>query len=324
MILFIALALAAVVPPQQTPTCENLRAKIASAYHFKPSKLNNAEQKVKSEQMDEVWSMVEKNKALAPCLQTELEKTTDDNWFLFDGSTLLLRVLRTPASRAIHLKALKQVDLVDVDLAEWVRAATSLALDDMDISPVAERWLGLTNPRFAIPIHAFDVDKATGAAILFFSMNESVATPALVRIANDPKHASRGDAVYMLLDQATPESWNALRKMDISWLSKDKRDTVAKMLADPPRYKPRAIPKTTRESFLTQFRAAANGDFRPFMQRAEEVNDGELDVVAVMKPEDVPLIRKVRRAAWASGNPHLFDLVPYLNRILYTLVWKPN
>jgi len=44
--------------------------------------------------------------------------------------------------------------------------------------------------------------------------------------------------------------------------------------------------------------------------------------VTVMKPEDLPLIRKVRRAMAASGNPHLMEDYPYFTGIIWTLLVK--
>ena len=58
------------------------------------------------------------------------------------------------------------------------------------------------------------------------------------------------------------------------------------------------------------------------MKLVEKVPDGERDVVTVMKPEDLPLIRKVRRAMAASGNPHLMEDYPYFTGIIWTIQVK--
>jgi hypothetical protein len=54
------------------------------------------------------------------------------------------------------------------------------------------------------------------------------------------------------------------------------------------------------------------------------VPDGERDVVAVLKPEDVPLVRKVRRAMMARANLHAFEFYKTFTDILMTLVWRPE
>ena len=48
--------------------------------------------------------------------------------------------------------------------------------------------------------------------------------------------------------------------------------------------------------------------------------DGELDVVAVLKPEDAPLVRQVRRKLTSTGNRHLLETAQYFTKILYTMV----
>jgi hypothetical protein len=44
----------------------------------------------------------------------------------------------------------------------------------------------------------------------------------------------------------------------------------------------------------------------------------------VMKPEDVPLLRRVRRRMIAAGNQHQISYYQYFTQILYTMVWKPT
>ena len=51
---------------------------------------------------------------------------------------------------------------------------------------------------------------------------------------------------------------------------------------------------------------------------------GERDVVEVLKPEDLPLVRKVRRRIIANGNQHSIGFYKSLTSILMTLIWKPK
>ena len=69
--------------------------------------------------------------------------------------------------------------------------------------------------------------------------------------------------------------------------------------------------------------AADQRDFRPFMESVENVPDGERDFVAVMSAEDLPLIRRARRAMAASGNPHLLEGYPYFTGIIWTIQNAP-
>ena len=54
------------------------------------------------------------------------------------------------------------------------------------------------------------------------------------------------------------------------------------------------------------------------------LRDGEKDVVAVLKPEDLPLVRKVRRVLIAAANPHAAEYYDSFTGILMTFVWRPE
>jgi hypothetical protein len=55
-----------------------------------------------------------------------------------------------------------------------------------------------------------------------------------------------------------------------------------------------------------------------------KVPDGEKDVVAVLKPEDLPLVKKVRRMVIANANPHAIEYYNSFTSILMTMTWKPE
>ena len=87
-----------------------------------------------------------------------------------------------------------------------------------------------------------------------------------------------------------------------------------------PVFERRQPPRATREELLKVFHAAADErDFRPFMEMVERTPDGERDAVTVVTSEDLPLIRRVRRAMAASGNPHLMQDYPYFTGIVWTI-----
>ena len=60
------------------------------------------------------------------------------------------------------------------------------------------------------------------------------------------------------------------------------------------------------------------------MELVSKVPDGEKDVVAVLKPEDLPLVRKVRRMIIAKGNQHAIEYYNSFTEILMAFVWKPE
>ena len=96
------------------------------------------------------------------------------------------------------------------------------------------------------------------------------------------------------------------------------------MLKNPELFRPRAKPKTSREEFLTAFQGIVSGNWAKFFELVSEVPDGEKDAVAVLKPEDIPLVRKVRRLVIANANPHAIELYDGFTGILMTMIWKPT
>lgn len=304
--------------------CVQFRQNIASVYNFKPSQLTDQQRSTKSAEMDRIWNQVKaRPQELVPCLQATLEDPQANNWFLFDGSSLLASVAPSPAARALQLRALEAVDLSDVQLSVWMAQVIRLALLDVDVTRAAERWLDSPSPSYFIPLHSLTVNKDLGAIFLYGSMNEAQATPALIRIASRPGHAGREAAVRVLIDQATPEAWAALRSMDVSWLPQNAQQVVRQTLTDPPRIEARPQPKTTRASFVSALQAFVDGKPDAFLKLQTEVPDGERDFVAVMRPEDVPLIRKIRRLRIGALSDEGLDDYQLFTGILYTMLWKP-
>jgi hypothetical protein len=55
-----------------------------------------------------------------------------------------------------------------------------------------------------------------------------------------------------------------------------------------------------------------------------EVPDGEKDVVATLKAEDIPLVRKVRRVIISRANQHAAAYYVSFTQILMTMIWRPE
>ena len=61
-----------------------------------------------------------------------------------------------------------------------------------------------------------------------------------------------------------------------------------------------------------------------FAELVTAVPDVERDVVAVLKQEDLPLVRKVRRKIIASANQHAIEFYDSFTAILMTMTWSPS
>lgn len=161
-----------------------------------------------------------------------------------------------------------------------------------------------------------------GAAFLYGSMDEAQATPSLLKIVNNKRHPQREAALELLTAQATPEAWHALQKLDMTNIDEDAQTNVEGLLAQPELIEPRAKPLVAREEFLRAFKAITEGNSKPFFDLVDKVEDGERDAVVVLRPEDLPLVRRVRRRFMMGGNQHALEYSKDFTDILWTLVWK--
>jgi hypothetical protein len=112
--------------------------------------------------------------------------------------------------------------------------------------------------------------------------------------------------------------------VDASAFSGEARSKLRELLNGPVLLKPRAVPKNSRDEFIQAFQELLKGDSRKFRELVLKVPDGEKDLIAVLKPEDLPLVRKVRRMVIASGNPHAIGYYNSFTDILMAFVWKPE
>jgi hypothetical protein len=305
----------------QAGTCSELHSAVQSTYNFKPSKLTKAQQQKKSAEMDNVWNLIEAHPTeTVPCLMAEMEEPGADRWFLYDAGNLLPKFDHSARANRLILRGCELVDLDDVALEDWVHRLTSLALEGVDISGAAERWMRYPRASYVVPQHVFTVKRPEGAFFLYGSMDEALAAPALFKIVSDPAHPERELALSLLAHLATPEGDIAFRAVDLSRFPEPVQTAARAEVTNRPIFEPRHPPKSKREEIMAVFQSAADQrDFRSFLDLVEKVPDGERDVVTVMTAADLPLIRKVRRAMAASGNPHLMEDYPYLTGIIWTL-----
>jgi len=290
-------------------SCADLQNLIKSTYTFKPSKLSKAERASASEKMDKVWKMVEGNPGpLAPCLRAALENPHADPWFRFDGSNLLVSVSPSRESKALQVQAYLSADLDDVEPEVWVETLAKRGLEGFDVSPAGARWLADPKLKYYLAAHGgFEVGAFAGALFLFGSMDEAQARETLFKIANDPNHPGRAPALWILASHATPESFRALKQVDLSGLSPQIRESVRRRLENPKLIEPAAQPKMSREQFLALFERVVSIDWDRVETLSRE--NGELQSAILKQGPAVPdshtrdQLEKARKELMAAYEP---------------------
>ena len=288
-------------------TCADLKVAIDKTYGFKPSKMTSAQIDTKSTELDKVWNLVETDpKQLLPCLRSEINARQSDTFFRFNASNLLYKHDRSDQTKKLMIETYSSADLADINLRYWLPYMAEFGREGLDVSRAAETWIRFPKPSYYLPQHGQrPIDKAIGSLSLFGSMDESIATPALVKLANEEGTDFRSIAIWILINQATTESEQAVLSLS-SKLPVPLSDRVKQDVTNPKVIEPRTgDPKTTRDSFVKAMTELLDNKPDAWIRLTTEVPDGERDLVAVMTSADLPMIRRVRRHYAANATPHL-------------------
>lgn len=302
-------------------TCSDLKTIIDKTYGFKPSKLTAEQIDTKSSEMDKVWNMVgSKADDLLPCLRTEVGIRKTDTFFRFNASNLIFKYDQSTETKKLMVQTYSEADLADINLRYWLPYMADFGRTGLDVSRAGETWVRFPKPLYYLPQHGVrPVDKGVGALSLFGSMEESIATPALARLANDENTDFRSIVIWILVNQATDESDSAVlslsQKLPLPLAGRLKQDVTSPQLIEPRIGKP----KTSRESFTKAMKELLDGKPEAWSKLTDDVPDGEKDMVAVMTSADLPMIRQVRRYHAANATPHTPDWYTSFTQIINSI-----
>lgn len=304
--------------------CDAFNQTIKQTYNFKPAQFNDGQRAAKSAELDQFWNQVRQSSAvLVPCLRKALREDTSASFFSIDGSMLLVNVDPSAASKALQVREFIEADLDGTDLEYWVETMAHRGAEGFDTSEAGAKWLAYANAKYTLSRHGgYPIGSLLGAVFIFGSMDEDLATPVLARIANQVGHPYRDDAIAILSSQATPAAFRALKELNPAGLSAKVIQSTRELLENPRLLKPRAHPKLTREENLRAFQGIVDGDYTAFREMVLKAPDGEVDAVATLLPEDIPLLRRARRASIARCSQHAVSDYASFTAILWALTWK--
>ncbi|MDQ2921889.1 MAG: hypothetical protein M3R52_09815 [Acidobacteriota bacterium] len=310
-----------VVRPGQ---CDVFNQTIKRTYNFKPAVFNDAQRNAKSAELDQFWNQVRQTPTvLVPCLRKALKEDNSSSFFSIDGSMLLVDVDPSAASKALQVREFINADLDGTDLEYWVKTMARRGVEGFDTSEAGAKWLSYQAAKYTLSMHGdYPIGSFLGAVFIFGSMEEDLATPVLLRIANQVGHPHRDDAIAILTSQATPASLRALKEINTAGLSAPSQQALSDFFEKPNLLKPRAIPRLTREENIRAFQGIINGDYSAFREMVMKAPDGEVDAVATLLPEDIPLLRRARRASISRCNQHAVSDYASFTSILQALTWK--
>lgn len=304
--------------------CDAFLQTIRTTYNFSPANMNSDQIKNQSAKLDVFWNQVRKSPTtLVPCLRKALVEDNSDSFFGIDASMLLVELEPSRASKALQVKKFIGANLDGTDLEYWVKTMARRGVEGFDTSEAGAKWLSYPKAKYQDSIHGgFPVTAFIGAVFIFGSMDEDLATPVLLRIANQVGHPERDSALAILMSQATPASLQALRQVNTQGFPAGTDQSIHQLLENPKLLKPRAHPKLTREEQLNAFQGIVNRDYSAFRAMVMKAPDGEVDAVATLRTEDIPLLRQARRATISRSNQHALSDYASFTQILWALMWK--
>jgi hypothetical protein len=306
--------------------CDAFQQRIRNTYNFNPANMNSDQIKDQSAKLDVFWNSVRQSRTqLIPCLRKALTEDNSGSFFGIDGSMLLVDLDPSRASKALQVKKFIGANLDGTDLEFWVKTMARRGVEGFDTSEAGAKWLTYSKAKYNDSVHGgFPVGSFIGAVFIFGSMNEDFATPVLLRLTNQVglPQSQRDSALAILMSQATPASLQALKEVNTTGFQAGTAQSIRELIENPDVLKPRAQPKLTREEQLNAFQGIVNGDYSAFRAMVMKAPDGEVDAVAMLRAEDIPLLRQTRRAAISRSNQHALSDYASFTKILWALMWK--
>ena len=306
----------------QSAACQQFDVLVARTYNFDESRLTDAQKHAKEAQLDAFWTRMrtEKTKFL-PCLRAKIADPKANAFFRFDGSNLLVELDPSLDSKraqvAVYLDS--PPDLIGV--GRTVSILTLRGTEGFDVSRAAKR--ALDDEEFSYVTQNDDEMSHFDAALLLWaSQSEERSTPQLFALANDPAYPQREAALAFLLKQATPQARQLVAKLNRTGLSGGALDAIQALSDASSAIVPRAKPNASRAQYLRAFEGVLKGDPSDFTALTKRFSDGERDVVALLTPADLPLLRRVRRQFLLGNGPSSLSYYDDFTNIIFAVMEK--
>ncbi len=295
-------------PPtsSEVQNCTELQRLVERTYDFRVADLTEEQQRQKSEEDNAFGRFVRANPAgTMPCLAAALRSPSANRYFLYSGSTLLYSMDRSEATKRLLISSLARTDLTEISFPFWLELILAHSLEGFDTSAAVENWLRDTRTSYQISRRGPLLDRKQAFFHLIGSIDEKFATPLLAKIGSENDNPLRIAALDLLVLQETPEARSAALKIDLSGLSQLDAARIRRRIAEPPTVLSSAPdPKFDRNALINALTSGVAGKWDTLNTNyANRAMDWENVAVTVLSKDDVPLLRKVRRAKAVDLNP---------------------
>jgi hypothetical protein len=189
-----------------------IHAEIQSVYSFQPHTLSHDEIAKKSAALDSFWNKAKSNPSVYIAgLRSELADFNNPQFFLFDGSMLLLSLSDTHDDRKIALAAASHCDLRDVQPGEYFYQVHRLASLGEDTTSAA--FHVLDDPKFQVFVPEHALTLAQNYVLVYLLMPTSQdfwLQPAIDRLRTEKDETAAKSLLLLLWYAQTPAADNAI------------------------------------------------------------------------------------------------------------------
>ena len=305
--------------------CQRIAVAERRTYGFRPSKLSDAERKLKSAEMDSLWNLVKRaGPAGTVCLRSLLEKQAD-GFAVFDEGSLLYSLDRSPESKDAVGHAIAKTDLADVQPADYIRLALRLAREGLDIEPIAHNYLtARSDVTTYLPQHGgYRLDRTAGAILLYGIMPTEKIDDALSTEVGSDLPETRNAAATVWSLNMTARSFKGLAGLgNMDGFSSEAKRQVHGVLMP---FKVRVTaPKYTREQMLAKIAKFPDLDMDPSEDFERENKALDNSAYATLTDADVDTLRESRRNFITGVSNEAVEGYAEMSRVLLHLINKLN
>ncbi len=183
-------------------------------YSFSPHTLTKEQQGQRSKALDAFWQKAKvERKTYLPLLKEQLKQKDVPEFFLYDGSMLLLELEDTAENRRTALQAVARCDLRDVDETTYLRQVHRLAVLGEDTTDAA--FHVLEDPKFKAIIaeHALTLGQDFCLIIMLFPTDsKNWLHRAVKRLEVESNSEAQKSLLYLLWYAQTAESDDAIAR----------------------------------------------------------------------------------------------------------------
>jgi hypothetical protein len=195
-------------------SASEFHSKVIELYSFEPQKLDSAQMKAKSDQLDQFWSAAKADpQNTLPLLKRELEDPSNSAFFFYDASKLLLSLSKDRTYQALALRSIAKADLQGIQPADYLRTVHWFAGNDFDVREAAFRILAVPEFKAFIAQHSLTLGQDYSLICMLFPMDETIFVDDLAgRLATERNVQTQKSLLLALWYTVMPAGNTAMKK----------------------------------------------------------------------------------------------------------------